>query len=308
MSVKLFKEWEGKPCHMYKDVLRPWVEYTSVSTIKKHYCEEFDDSIAEDCATNTKYRLYGMTADEIRAEWEKEADLGKTHGTKIHAVIEKWIESSFKWGGSSKEDAELIIWFKSFAFSEKVNYNPLFTFAEKTIWLDVCSNDRLWTKKIISSTPVSTLREAILATGRVMNVKDLDAWLSVDHVGCACHYLLDVGLAGTIDIYREGIKEDFIDDIKTDKKFSMNGFNGRMMKGVLSHFPDSNAYQYFLQVNLYGFMNWRATGRKFGGGYIIHIPRQHDNYRKARLINIPNYHNEAMTVIADFFNLNTKSK
>lgn len=304
MGVRLYKEWEGKPCHLYKDIARPWVDYTSVSVIKKHYCEEFDDSIADDCATNTRYRLYGMSGDEIRAEWEKEAELGKTHGTKIHAVIERWIESGFTWAGGSKEDAELIAWFKRFAFDSKVNYNPLFTFAEKTISLDVCSQDRVWTRKVIAQTPIDKLFDAIMKTGRVSNEKGLQSWLSVDPVQCACNYLLDVGLAGTIDIHRENIGVDFIDDIKTDKKFEMRGFGGRMMRGVLSHFPDSNAYQYFLQVNLYGFMNWRATGRKFGGGYIIHIPREHDNYKRGKIISIPNYHNEAMNVIADFFQIN----
>lgn len=310
--VQLFKEWEGKPSHIYKDLNRLWVDYTPVSTVKKHYCEEFNDiEQSESSSKNERSKWFGMPQKDILDAWDKERVLGTTHGTKIHAVIENWIESGFTYKPMSKEERDLIEWFKTFAFNAKVNYNPLFTFAEVATWLDVCSSDRVWTRKVIENTKASTLRDAILATNRVDNVKGLDAWLDIDPNQCACHYLLDVGMAGTIDIKRPtmlliGDKWShyaYIDDIKTDKEIKTRGFDGAMMKGVLSHLPDCNSEQYFLQVNLYGFMNWRQTGEKFGGGYIIHIPRENNNYKKAKILSIPRRDKEVIEVIKDFFKL-----
>lgn len=79
-------------------------------------------------------------------------------------------------------------------------------------------------------------------------------------------------LAGTADLImktEDGTKT-FLYDWKTNKKVWQSSFEGKKMKGRLSHLDDCNFVQYSLQLAIYKKM-LESKGVKVDGCYIIHL-------------------------------------
>lgn len=75
-------------------------------------------------------------------------------------------------------------------------------------------------------------------------------------VGCT-----ECSVAGSIDFlgYAEKTQSLVILDYKTNKELEFEGYKGQMMRGELSHLPDSNYFIYSLQLEIYRSLIKRHT-------------------------------------------------
>ena len=82
-----------------------------------------------------------------------------------------------------------------------------------------------------------------------------------------------LGLAGTIDFVAYNKRTDTIDilDWKTSKQFSMSNGN-KMMKFPFDHFPNTNVYEYSLQLSLYKYIVEKYTDLKISELRLFQIP------------------------------------
>ena len=82
-----------------------------------------------------------------------------------------------------------------------------------------------------------------------------------------------LGLAGTIDFVAYNKRTDTIDilDWKTSKQFSMSS-GSKKMKAPFDSFPNTNVYEYSLQLSLYKYIVEKYTNLKIGELRLFQIP------------------------------------
>lgn len=306
IMVALYKEKNGKPCHYYHDTKRPWIDYTSVSVLKGFFAEKFD-AIGKATSSSKKpsSRWYGLSVDEILKAWDDKRKSGTDWGTFVHSCIEDFLESGYTYRGDTAQSRDIIDIFRPIA--QQFDYASFKVSAEKCTWIDVCSSDGQWTRKVIADMCESGMElkviQAIIETGRLNQKKSagsLNQLFKLNKqmfIETACNHLLEKGLAGTIDIKLENEQGFYIHDIKTDDSIEESGFMGKKMFGPLSYIDDCSYERYCMQVNYYGLMEQFRTKKRFLGGKIMWIKKT----KEFQVIDVKNRQKMAGEAIKEFF-------
>jgi len=91
MSIKLYKELNGKPCHVYMDEDRPAVQFDSLSHVVGKYKPPFKKTPA-DCFANPRSKWYNFPGGPaaIQEAWEEKSKHNLERGTAMHSAIEEF--------------------------------------------------------------------------------------------------------------------------------------------------------------------------------------------------------------------------
>jgi hypothetical protein len=291
--VKLYKEWGGKPCHLYRHERFHWKRYIPVSTLKKLFEEPFDtEKIALGASRRPHHPVYGenrwlgMAVEDIKQAWADNAETERNLGTAIHLVFENHTLSGGSWKGETEMEQTIIANYCK--VKKELDFCDLSLEVERVLWLDIRSMDGKWTSKNlmdISEDRVAEVIHAMLETGRctesytvLMNKYKKSP---TEFSQYAKDILLDVGIAGTCDMLQEYLEGFKIGDIKTDKDIKRKAFRrGEMMLGILAHLNNCNYEQYAIQIEFYALMFERWCLAEYGymkpywGGTILHTDKK----------------------------------
>ena len=89
--IKLYKELDGKPCHIYMDEDRPAVQFDSLSHVVGKYKAPFTKTPGE-CFANPRSKWYNFPGgpEAIQEAWEQKSKFNLDRGTAMHLAIENY--------------------------------------------------------------------------------------------------------------------------------------------------------------------------------------------------------------------------
>jgi ATP-dependent exoDNAse (exonuclease V) beta subunit len=207
-----------EPTHKYTILTDPDSNYTSVTTINHSHFPHFDaDVVIKNMMKgrnwNPQNKYWGLTPEEIKAQWAQNASSVSGAGTDLHFNIECFMNQELPSGYTHKELLE------NYEANLAAGNAPPNTSEEWDFFLQ-------YIKATPSYKPYRT------------------EWMI---------YHEDLKVAGSIDmIYENPDGTLSIYDWKRAKEISKaNGFNKYAVTKEIDHLPDTNFWHYSLQLNTY---------------------------------------------------------
>jgi len=207
-----------EPTHKYTILTDPNSAYTSVTTINHSHFPHFDaDTVIKNMMKgrnwNPQNKYWGLTADEIKAQWAQNASSVSGAGTDLHFNIECFMNQQLPSGYTHKELLE-----NYEVYLEAGNPPPN------------VSEEWDFFMQYIRATP---------------SYKPYRTEWMIYHE--------DLKVAGSIDMVYENPDGTLsIYDWKRSKDISKaNGFNKYAITKEIDHLPDTNFWHYSLQLNTY---------------------------------------------------------
>lgn len=318
-NVKLFKkDKEGNPIHQYRNDLYPFMEYHSVTTVKKSIVTPFDkERMAHHCSTNPKHNLYGIEPHEIVKLWEENAQQSAMYGTRIHQVVEDFInEPEWTWYGNTPEQKQVIDQFitnlseleteeyllqPQYFKSEVVHHMPIRSSTKindkyiTSVTIDRMSPQETYLQLFSNDTTTKAIPKKLLQTINVNKTNDVKELLK--------KYILNIGVAGSVDVkwYNKDFSKYIIIDLKTDKEITTKSYNGKkkLLKPV-NDLQDCKINEYGLQIYMYGIIGNQMENAQFDKGYIFHWNRFS---KTINTFNLKDYTKYAKLTLAHYFNI-----
>lgn len=320
-NVKLFKQdAKGQPIHEYRNDLYPFMQYTSVTTVKKHVEAEFNaESMAIRCSLNPKHNMYGIEPHEIIKLWELKGQRSAMYGTQIHQHVEDFINTeNWSWIGNTEEQRTVIDQFISvmseleteeypFKYghlqAEDVHHMPVRSSQKingkyiTSVTINRMSPEETYLQLFRNDTTVKSIPKEILSNinvNKTENIKDL-----------LKRFLIDVGVAGSVDIkwYNKDFTKYKIFDIKTDNEITTQSYNGKkFLKKPCNKLQECKLNTYGLQIYMYAIIGskMKNTDAVFDDGAIIHWNKKHQTFTHIPLNDYTLY---AKALLASYFDL-----
>jgi len=239
--------------HKYTILTDPDSKYTSCTTWNHTHFAPFDSdtiiaSMMRGKNWNPSNKYWGQTANQIKRQWASSGQAAAAAGTKMHYEIECFIN------GSSSQipppnkytHQDLLNYYKESQQEREVEWDFFLQFVRDTPHL----------------VPYRT------------------EWLIYDE---------QVKISGSIDMVYENQEDGSLTiyDWKRAKSIDKtNGFNKWATTECISHLPDSNFWQYALQLNTYKTILERNYGKRVSAMYLVRL--HPDNPKKTyELIKVP---------------------
>jgi hypothetical protein len=109
----------------------------------------------------------------------------------------------------------------------------------------------------------------------------------------------DKKIIGIVDYIQ--VKDNSINiiDYKTNEEIKFESFKDKRYLDPLSHIPDCNAFDYYLQINFYMYLSLKNNPKlKMGKMFIEHVTFDwDDNIKDTIMIPVPNYQKEINLII-----------
>jgi len=238
--------------HKYTILTDPDSKYTSCTTWNHTHFAPFDsDAIIASmmCGKNwnPSNKYWGQTANQIKRQWASSGAAAAAAGTKMHYEIECFINGSFSQIPPNKyTHQDLLNYYQDTQQERAVEWGFFLQFVRDTPHL----------------VPYRT------------------EWLIYDE---------QVKISGSIDMVYENQEDGSLTiyDWKRAKSIDKtNGFNKWATTECISHLPDSNFWQYALQLNTYKTILERNYGKRVSAMYLVRL--HPDNPKKTyELIKVP---------------------
>jgi len=239
--------------HKYIVDLEPDTTYTSVTTWIHEHFEKFDsDKIIKKMTSGPKWKeghkYWGMTPEQIKAQWDSNKEAVSGAGTNLHFEIECFNNNSVLEEDYTNQDL-----YKFYTQSEGKNLS------QKPVEWQYFIN---FVKDFPHLKPYRT-------EWTVFN-EDIKISGSID--------MVYENPDGTLSIY----------DWKRSKNITrINTFNKFALPACICHLPDSNFWHYALQLNTYKYILETKYNKKIKDLYLVrlHPDAEEKNYE---LIQLPN--------------------
>jgi ATP-dependent exoDNAse (exonuclease V) beta subunit len=256
-NIQFFEEG-----HKYIILTEPDVKYTSVTTWNHSHFPHFDadaviDSMMKGKGWKEGHKYWGLTADQIKAQWNTNKDAVSGAGTDLHYEIECF-----------NNDIEL-----GFAYTNKELYEK---YMSKNF--EIHDSKPLEWKYFINFVRDYPYLKPFRTEWLVYN-EDVKISGSID--------MVYENPDGTLSIY----------DWKRAKNITrINTFNKFALTLQICHLPDSNFWHYALQLNTYKIILENKYGKKVTHLYLVclHPDNVYKNYQR---INVPFLDNEMNDLI-----------
>jgi ATP-dependent exoDNAse (exonuclease V) beta subunit len=237
--------------HIYSILTDPDSKYTSVTTWNHSHFPKFEADIIINKMMKGKgwkegHKYWGLTPEEIKAQWNSNKDLVAGAGTDLHYEIECFHnDKRFTFDYSNKELVEIYLSNQS----KNLENTPL----EWQYFINFMKDH----------THLKPYR-----TEWIIYDEDSKIAGSID--------MVYENPDGTLSIY----------DWKRSKLITrINNFNKFAIPPVICHLPDSNFWHYALQLNTYKYILERKYGKKIKDLYLVrlHPDAEEKNYELIQL-------------------------
>lgn len=227
-----------EPTHKYTILTDPNSAYTSVTTINHSHFPHFDaDAVIQNMMKgknwNPQNKYWGLTPDQIKAQWAQNAESVSGAGTDLHFNIECFMNQELPSGYTHKELLE-----NYEAYLAAGNPSP--------------NDSEEWDffLQYIRATP---------------NYKPYRTEWMIYHE--------ELKVAGSIDmVYENSDGTLSIYDWKRSKEISKaNGFNKYAVTKEIDHLPDTNFWHYSLQLNTYKAILQEKYGKTIKDLYLVRL-------------------------------------
>ncbi len=239
--------------HKYIILSDPNVKYTSVTTwIHNHFHKFNADDVIKNMMNGKNWKLghkyWGMTPEEIKAQWNSNKELVSSAGTDLHYEIECFHnDKRFQFPYTNKELIEIYIADKGKNLENMpIEWQYFINFIKDNQHLKPYRTE--WT------------------------VYDEDSKIagSID--------MVYENPDGTLSIY----------DWKRSKQISkINNFNRFSITPIICHLPDSNFWHYALQLNTYKFILETKYNKIIKDLFLVRLHPDNEN-KNYELIKLPN--------------------
>ena len=227
-----------EPTHKYTILTDPKSAYTSVTTINHRHFPHFDaDAVIQNMMKgknwNPENKYWGLTPDQIKAQWAQNASSVSGAGTDLHFNIECFMNQDLPSGYTHKELLENYEAYLA-AGNPPPNVSEEWDFFLQYI------------KATPSYKPYRT------------------EWMI---------YHEELKVAGSIDMVYENPDGTLsIYDWKRSKEISKaNGFNKYAITKEIDHLPDTNFWHYSLQLNTYKAILQEKYGKTIKDLYLVRL-------------------------------------
>lgn len=246
--------------HKYIILSEPTVKYTSVTTWIHTHFEEFNadkiiSAIMKSKGWKKGHKYWGLTAEQIKTQWNSNGTSVAGAGTDLHYEIECFNNNN----------------------SFKNNYN----YTNKELYELYFDNNR--EKHNITVSP-----EWQYYINFIRDFPDLKPYRTEWLI-----YNEDVKISGSVDMVYENPDGTYsIYDWKRSKNITrINNFNKFALPPDICHLPDSNFWHYALQLNTYKVILEEKYGKKITDLFLVrlHPDAEEQNYE---LIKLPNLSKE----------------
>jgi ATP-dependent exoDNAse (exonuclease V) beta subunit len=253
--------------HKYIIDLEPDVKYTSVTTFIHEHFEKFDaDKIIKKMMSGSGWKVghkyWGMTPEQIKAQWNNNKDSVAGAGTDLHFQIECFNnDKRFMFEYTNKELCQIYL----ADFKDKLPQLPL----EWQYFINFVK-DHPHLKPF--RTEWTVFNEDIKISGSIDMVYE--------------------NPDGTLSIY----------DWKRSKNITrINQFNKFALTPCICHLPDSNFWHYALQLNMYKYILETKYGKIIKDLYLVrlHPDAEEKNYE---LIELPILNTEINDLVEEMKN------
>lgn len=251
-NVKFFEDG-----HKYCISFEPDVKYTSVTTWNHHHFEQFDaDNVIQNMMKGKGWKeghkYWGLTPEQIKAQWNSNKDAVAGAGTNLHFEIECFHnDKRFMFEYSNSELIQIYLCEKKKHLEESsLEWKYFINFI----------NDHKYLKPYRTEWTIYH-EDAKIAGSIDMVYENPD---------------------GTLSIY----------DWKRSKNITrINTFNKFALPPVICHLPDSNFWHYALQLNTYKYILESKYEKKIKSLFLVrlHPDAEEKNYE---LIELPDLSNE----------------
>lgn len=257
--IKFFEE-----DHKYIIDLEPDVKYTSVTTWIHEHFEKFDSDkiitkMMSGAGWKEGHKYWGMTPEQIKAQWNTNRDAVSGAGTDLHFEIECFNnDRRFSFDYTNKDLVEIYLSdFKTKLPEKPLEWQYFINFVKDHPYLKPYRTE--WT----------VFNEDIKISGSIDMVYE--------------------NPDGTLSIY----------DWKRAKNITrINKFNKFALQASICHLPDSNFWHYALQLNTYKYILETKYGKTIKDLYLVrlHPEAEEKNYE---LIELPNLTTEINDLLED---------
>jgi len=227
-----------EPTHKYTILTDPDSRYTSVTTINHSHFPHFDaDAVIKNMMKgknwNPENKYWGLTPDQIKAQWAQNASSVSGAGTDLHFNIECFMNQDLPRGYTHKDLLE--------------NYETYL--AQGNPSPNVSEEWDFFLQYIRATPSYKPYRTE---------------WMI---------YREDLKMAGSIDMVYENPDGTLsIYDWKRSKEISKaNGFNKYAITKEIEHLPDSNFWHYSLQLNTYKAILQEKYGKTIKDLYLVRL-------------------------------------
>jgi ATP-dependent exoDNAse (exonuclease V) beta subunit len=245
-NIKFFEDG-----HKYFIATEPDVKYTSVTTWNHHHFPQFDaDNIIESMMKGKGWKeghkYWGLTPEEIKAQWNSNKDFVSGAGTDLHYLIECFHnDKRFKFKYTNKELYEIYMTdYGKYHNQKSIEWQYFINFINDHKHLTPYRTE--WT----------IYDEDVKIAGSIDMVYE--------------------NPDGTLSIY----------DWKRSKNITrINNFNKFAITPLICHLPDSNFWHYALQLNTYKYILETKYGKIIKDLYLVrlHPDAEEKNYELIKL-------------------------
>jgi ATP-dependent exoDNAse (exonuclease V) beta subunit len=247
-NIKFFEEG-----HRYCILTDPDVKYTSVTTWNHSHFQEFDaDVVIENMmkgkAWKEGHKYWGLTPEQIKAQWNSNKDSVSGAGTDLHYEIECFHNNdTLNFEYTNKDLYQLYSTSVLNAPDKPIEWQYFINFIKDHPDLKPYRTE--WT----------VYNEDIKIAGSIDMVYE--------------------NLDGTLSIY---------DWKRAKNITRINNFNRFAIRPVICHLPDSNFWHYALQLNTYKYILESKYGKKIKDLYLVrlHPDAEEKNYELIQLPNL----------------------